>query len=444
LSAAQCASASHRASAAHPSAAHSAEEPTLSPRAAYPGRSARLPTLAGLRWVLLAVVVVVMGIAGGQLLRALPAQAVDRALPATLTVPGPTQRWPWPAQGEAALAIRGLGPVGSFGGESAVPIASLTKMMTAYLVLSDHPLTSATDGPVLTIDAADVADYAAGARSAQSVVRVAVGERLTERQALQAVLVPSANNIARTLARWDAGNVALFVARMNATAARLGMSHTRYAGPSGLGVGSVSTAGDQLLLVQAAMRIPAFAQIVAEPEIRLPVAGRLFNFDYNVGHDGFIGVKTGSDYAAGGCWAFAAHRTVAGRVVVVYGVVLGQRGGTQLLQPALDAGRRLADAVPTVLRRVTVLARGVVVGDLVAPWRPADPLVTGAALTLLARPGQRLTVQVALSVPTRRALPAGSRIGTLTVTGVAGPVQLPVLLAESTPGPTLLWRLTRR
>ena len=118
---------------------------------------------------------------------------------------------------------------------------------------------------------------------------------MTERQALQALLLPSANNIAAVLARWDAGSADRFVARMNATARSLGMTHTRYTDPSGYDDATVSTAADQVRIVDRAMRLPVFASIVATPSATLPVAGTVHNTNTLLGHDGFVGVKTGSD-----------------------------------------------------------------------------------------------------------------------------------------------------
>ena len=145
--------------------------------------------------------------------------------------------------------------------------------MTAYLVLRDHPLGPGEDGPTITLTAADVADTDRRRGRQESVVPVADGEQLTERQALQALLLPSANNIAAVLARWDAGSDDRFVARMNATARSLGMTHTRYTDPSGYDDATVSTAADQVRIVDRAMRLPVFASIVATPSATLPVAG---------------------------------------------------------------------------------------------------------------------------------------------------------------------------
>src|SRR5439155_27299219 len=125
--------------------------------------------------------------------------------------------------------------------------------------------------------------------------------------------LPSANNIAVALARWDAGSEEGFVARMNAAARSLGMTHTRYTDPSGYDDATVSTAADQLRLVDRAMGLPVFASIVATPSATLPVAGTVRNTNRLLGYDGFVGIKTGSDDAAGGCFAFRAIRWIDGK-----------------------------------------------------------------------------------------------------------------------------------
>ena len=168
---------------------------------------------------------------------------------------------------------------------------------------------------------------------------IAAGEQLTERQALQALLLPSANNIAAVLARWDAGSADRFVARMNATARSLGMTHTRYTDPSGYDDATVSTAADQVRIVDRAMRLPVFASIVATPSATLPVAGTVHNTNTLLGQNGFVGVKTGSDDAAGGCFAFRAIRWIDGKRTTITGVVLGQPGHDRIAAGLAAAAR---------------------------------------------------------------------------------------------------------
>jgi serine-type D-Ala-D-Ala carboxypeptidase (penicillin-binding protein 5/6) len=246
----------------------------------------------------------------------------------------------WPASGQAAFVRTGQAQVQAGPNQHAAPIASVAKVMTAYLVLSHHPLRLGQDGPTITLTAADVADTDRRRGQHESVVSVAAGEQLTERQALQALLLPSANNIAAVLARWDAGSADRFVSRMNATARALGMTHTRYTDPSGYDDATVSTAADQVRIVERAMNLPVFASIVATPSATLPVAGTVRNTNSLLGHNGFVGVKTGSTAAAGGCFAFRAVRWIGGRRTTITGVVLGQPGHDQIA-----AGLAAADAL---------------------------------------------------------------------------------------------------
>jgi serine-type D-Ala-D-Ala carboxypeptidase (penicillin-binding protein 5/6) len=279
----------------------------------------------GVPWVRVAGLLVVAAIA----------VAVGRHLPASSTAESPIERPAshdtvpssvWPGDGQAAFVRGGQSQIQAGPNQHAAPIASVAKVMTAYLVLRDHPLRPGEEGPTITLTEADVADTDRRRRQEESVVSVAAGERLTEHQALEALLLPSANNIAAVLARWDAGSVEAFVARMNAAARSLGMTRTHYTDPSGYDDATVSTAADQVRIVDRAMRLPVFARIVATPSATLPVAGTVRNTNTLLGHAGFVGVKTGSDDAAGGCFAFRAIRWIDGKRTTITGVVLGQPG----------------------------------------------------------------------------------------------------------------------
>ncbi len=255
----------------------------------------------------------------------------------------------WPAYGQAAVQIGQL-QVQAGPNQHAAAIASVAKVMTAYLVLRDHPLRPGQDGPTITLTDAAVADTDRRRGQRESVVSIAAGEQLNELQALQALLLPSANNIAAVLARWDAGSADRFVARMNAAARSLGMTHTRYTDPSGYDDATVSTAADQVLIVDRAMRLPVFAGIVATPSATLPVAGTVHNTNTLLGYNGFLGVKTGSDDAAGGCFAFRAIRWIDGKRTMITGVVLGQPGHNQIAG-GLAAAEAMVDRIAGHSRR---------------------------------------------------------------------------------------------
>jgi D-alanyl-D-alanine carboxypeptidase (penicillin-binding protein 5/6) len=249
----------------------------------------------------------------------------------------------WPAVGQGAYRLGDATPRASQN-EHPVPIASLAKVMTAYLVLKHLPLHANDPGRRFRVTPRDVADTEQRRSTDQSIVDVRAGERISERAALVALLLPSANNIAVLLAREVAGTVTEFVYEMNVTANLLGMSDTVYTDPSGFDEGTVSTAIDQLRLAEVAAANPTLAELMARRTAVLPVEGQVTNTNELLGRDGFVGMKTGSDDAAGGCFMFRSRRVVDGVVVDLIGVVLGQHGHN-LITAGLYAAKQLVDRI---------------------------------------------------------------------------------------------------
>jgi serine-type D-Ala-D-Ala carboxypeptidase (penicillin-binding protein 5/6) len=249
----------------------------------------------------------------------------------------------WPTRGQGAYQLGGGAPAAS-PDQHPVPIASLAKVMTAVVVLRHLPLDGSSDGPVLVVRDEDVADTRHRAGREESVVAVRAGERLTERQALMALLLPSANNVAVMLARYVSGSPDAFAGEMNDTARSLGMTDTTYTDPSGFDPATVSTAVDQLTLARHAAADDTLAAMMSTARYPLPVAGTVTNTNTLLGQDGFVGMKTGSHDAAGGCLMFRSYRSVNGVSTELIGVVLGQRGH-DLIDAGLYAARQLADRI---------------------------------------------------------------------------------------------------
>jgi serine-type D-Ala-D-Ala carboxypeptidase (penicillin-binding protein 5/6) len=346
-----------------------------------------------------------------------PPLVVHRTLAAYVRVPGAAPVLAWPREGQAAVEVEGVGSLGTSGLATPAPIASVAKVMTAYLTLLEHPLAVGAQGFTVTITPAEVTEQGQRVALDESTLGVRVGERLTERQALQALMLPSANNIAALLARYDAGDTAAFVARMNATARALGMDSTTYTDPSGFEPTTVSTATDQLRLARAAMQIPALRAIVDEPSAVLPGVGRVANYNGLVGSDGYIGVKTGSDGAAGGCLMFAKRTTVGGHGVTVLGVVLGQREGS-LIESALTSAQRLGDSAAAGLRVETVLPAGTSVLSASSADGRSTTAVTASPLQAIGWGGLALPVRV-VTRPAMKTLRAGEPIAGVAVGGVS-------------------------
>nr|WP_269809892.1 hypothetical protein [Kineosporia rhizophila] len=250
-----------------------------------------------------------------------------------------------------------MGTVGAVGdGTESVPIASITKVMTAYTILEEHPLRAGAKGPKIKITKADVSAYTRLKKEGASVVKVKAGNRLTQRQALQGLLIASGGNLAETLARWDAGSTGAFIDKMNQNARELGLDSTSFADVTGVNEQSRSSAEDLLDLAQAAMKMPAFREVVRQSGAKIP-QNKLKSTNKLLGANGVIGIKTGTTFAAGGCLLFAATDVVGGKTRTIYGVMLGARGDAYSAN-AQKFSKNMVVSTRKALREVTLLKPG--------------------------------------------------------------------------------------
>jgi serine-type D-Ala-D-Ala carboxypeptidase (penicillin-binding protein 5/6) len=400
------------------------------------------PRRRRLRLIPLVVVILLVALVAAALVRAetktTPYLVVHRTLPKSVKLPGKAFTPAWPSEGEATVAVEGVGNLGSTGGQTPVPIASVAKVMTAYLTLKKFPLEPGEEGFHVRITPAQVAEYHERVATDQSTIEVRAGETLSERQLLEALMLPSANNIAALLARYDSGSIPAFLDEANATAAEMGMANTHYTDPSGFDATTVSTASDQVKLARVAMADPAFAEIVAEPAAVFPVVGETANINGLVGHDGYVGIKTGSDSAAGGCLLFAKRMRVGGHSFTVLGAILGQHDG-ELISAALEASDRLASSVADAVQTRVAIPAGTKVMTLVNADGSKVAVKTKRALKEIGWPGMRTPVHLGVA-PAQRSASAGERWGTLMMRGTTVE-RTPVVAAKSLGGPSLSWRL---
>ena len=212
--------------------------------------------------------------------------------------------------GAALVVEQGGGALYQKNADSVVPIASITKLMTAMVVLDGAP---DLNGAV-TISDEDV-DYLRGSRS-----RLHVGATMPRETALLLALMSSENRAAHALARHYPGGLTAFVAAMNAKARSLGMRNTRFDDPTGLMSSNVSTAHDLARMVAAAHRYPLIREFSTTPEAMVEIGGRQLGFRNtnplvkNAGWD--VGLsKTGYINEAGKCLVMQAR--VADTPVVI-------------------------------------------------------------------------------------------------------------------------------
>lgn len=194
--------------------------------------------------------------------------------------------------------------------EAVLPIASLTKLMTALVVIeARQPLDE-----ILTITHEDI-DTEKGSRS-----RLAVGTRLSREEMLHLALMSSENRAANALGRHYPGGLRSFVAAMNRKALELGMSDTRFVEPTGLSSRNQSSARDLALLVKATYQVPLIRELSTSHEYQVVVGNRqlqyrntnglVFNPRWEIGLQ-----KTGYISEAGRCLVMQAE--LAGRKLIM-------------------------------------------------------------------------------------------------------------------------------
>lgn len=293
----------------------------------------------------------------------------------------------------------------------AMPIASLTKVMTALLVLERDG--DRLDRPIRVDPSAvfDRRDY-----GASSTLGLRAGERVSVRGLLAGLLLGSANDAAEALAIDAAGSVSVFVDRMNRRARELGMGRTRFASPHGLDDRGTSTAADLGRLVGAAMGHPAFVRLVSRRDVRIGSTDHLTRMIQNRNvllwlYRGATGVKTGFTSLAGACLIATARRDDRELAAIVLGgrdevfsdaaALLDHGFAAYELRTVVEAGEPLG-SVRLHGGTVPVVAAE----DLVALLRPGDE--DRIERTLTARPGAAFPP------------PVGSAIGTITLRGPGG------------------------
>lgn len=342
----------------------------------------------------------------------------------------------WPDDAQAAVGAVGYGELGSNGTQKQLPTASVAKVMTALAVLKQHPLKAGEQGPTITISQDDVDEYARTVAMDGSNVPVSLGEEISEYQALQALLLPSANNMAHTLARWAYGSDEKYLTFVNNFAKSLGMQQSYFDDASGFSPKTVSTAQDLVKLAVNAMDNPVIAEIAAQTDATIPVAGRIYNVNMLLGKDGIVGVKTGNTEEAGGCFMAAAVRVVNGQKITAVSVIMGSPN----LYTALKNSVPLINSVLDGFETKTIVKAGEAVGSYSVPWGGNTTVVAQKELRGVVWRGTDIKPEVSLLV-IRDPTPAGTQVGTVKARFGRELAQVDVTIAQSITEPSLAWRL---
>ncbi|MGW3389258.1 D-alanyl-D-alanine carboxypeptidase family protein [Streptomyces cinereoruber] len=391
--------------------------------------------------VLLLMIVFVIA----QMVRPLPAPALKLSAAPTFTFEGGELKMPWPGEGQGAVEVEGVGSMGTYGPQKPAPIASVTKTMTAYVILRDHPLKGKEKGPEIEIDKKAAEQ---GKAEHESTAAVQEGQTYSEKELLQLLMIPSANNVARLLARWDAGSEAAFVEKMNAAAKDLGMTQSTYTDPSGLLDSTVSTPQDQLKLAKAVMQYDVFREIVNTPNVTIDgIPGRIENNNSILLKPGVGGIKTGSSTPAGGNLLWSANTIVDGQNRRILGIVMGAKNAKYLgdkLQLSIDYSYELIKQAQKDVTSAPVVRKGQVLGYVDDGLGGKTPVVATKELKAVGWPGLKVELEL---TDGGKAVPhsgkAGDVVGQVSIGTGAGKVSSPVALQTDLAEPGFDKKLTR-
>ncbi len=230
----------------------------------------------------------------------------------------------YPSYGASAYgAVEYDGVLGSAGSADALPIASITKVVTALVVLDAFPLAMGETGPTLTFDDTDVQYFDDQIAVDGTRQPVTAGSSLSEHDVLELMLMASANNYALSITKWAFGTPEAFIAATTSWLTEHGLSSTSIREPTGLDAANTSTAADLVQLGKLALEHPVVAAIVRTPVADVPGIGAVENRNILLGIDGIDGIKTGTLDESGANLLFSADRTIGSEVVTIIGVVLG-------------------------------------------------------------------------------------------------------------------------
>lgn len=361
----------------------------------------------------------------------------------TIISTSPNSELTWPTS-QAAAGVVGTDIIETSGNQQQVPLASTAKIITALLVLEKYPLTGDEKGPNIQITEADVQNYRNYVAQDGSVIPVRAGDELTQYQMLQALMLPSANNIADKLAIWSYGSIENYAIAAQKYLESKGIKNTKVgADASGLSPDTKGTSEDLVKIGTLAMENPVLASIVAQPEVQnFPLGGKtgtIKNVNFLLGTQGIIGLKTGNSDEAGGAFVSASKTIIDDQPVIIVTAVSGAKDLVTAMRQSLP----IVSSAQQKFTAVTVVKAGQKVGIYKQPWGGEIPAITKERIDISAWNGSTIPTKITLrnvEAKTYNEKPAG-----LVVVSSKAPKvteQTPVILRSKPTMPSIWWKLT--
>lgn len=365
----------------------------------------------------------------------LPDTVVTVTQPAIIA--GPATTFTLPTDGRMAIGASGFdGTLLSSGSQDVGPIASITKIVTALVVLEAKPLTSTEEGPTIEYTEADLEIYQEVLAQDGIVEPVSDGLTLSQRQSMILMLLPSANNYAISLAQWAYGSSTAFVSAANAWLAEKGLVNTRIVEPSGLSAENVSTPAELVEIGKLALSQPAIENIVSLATAEIPGVGSVVNTNKLLGEWGVDGLKTGTTDEAGACLLFSADYTVGTQLVTVVGVVLNGSSHRAINLEITE----LLSGMSTAFREVPVIESGQLVAEGESAWNTKVSVTAASNITVVTF--SDIPIAISAEIQALQPAPVGTAVGTIDVRVGNQVHQVDALLASDLNDPGPFWKLS--
>ena len=272
-------------------------------------------------------------------------------------------------QAGAVAVIGHEDAIESTGTRDPLPMASIAKVVTALVILDEHPLEAGESGETITMGDADLQFYWDMVAEQGSLTDLAWGEQISQRDLMERMLVVSSGNAALSLTHWAFGSQDAFVEAANAWAKEHGLDSMHIVDPVGISAESVATAGDMARLARIAYENETVREMLAKERVQV-MGDWQANTNPLLGEDGVTGGKTGSLFVSGSNLMVFVEREVAGTKVPVVSVVVGVQGTAT----TATSTRSLVNQAYDGFSEQVVLPRGTVVGQYQAEW--SDRVIT--------------------------------------------------------------------
>lgn len=351
-------------------------------------------------------------------------------------VPAAAQQLALPGFGGYAVGAVGFdGLLAAGAADQPMATASITKVITALVVLEANPVAPGEGGPEIAYTDDDVAIYWDMIAQNGSVAPVQAGASLSLVESLEAMLLPSGNNYAISITNWAFGSQEAFVERARGWLAEHGFTQTAIADSSGLSLDNTSTPAELVRLGELALENPVLASIVSTQQVEIPELGLIENSNKLLGRGGVDGIKTGTTDDAANL-LFSTDVAVGDDSITVVGVLLGAPDHASLR----EAVAALLDSVAPGFHQVDALAAAQDLASYDTPWGERAHAETADGARLVVWSDTPVVVAVDARPVTTAA--AGAEVGTATVTAGTRTVTVPLVLDAAIDDPGAWWRLS--